>query len=224
MKNSLVVGLLAAVLASSLLAAAPARGQVISTTVGIQPKCPYGLGACWPEAYDGLRMMEGVQSIDSRPSLETWTGTIRTKDGTLPDPKAWSRGFMPSSAAPSAFEAWRLPSRVTSSTTRDISPSSSPARGPCSDSSPWGRRSSGTRRRSVSRRRPTRSGPRFGGWRIAPRRRHPAGPPESGLSAPWRGLRQVGRRSCRSVTSPGTEPLPVRPRGAKPRPLGPRET
>ncbi len=93
MKHSLVVGLLAAFLASSLLAAVPARGQVISTTVGVQPKCPYGLGACWPEAYDGLRLMDGVKSVDTRPSLETWTGTIRTKDGALPDPEAWSREF-----------------------------------------------------------------------------------------------------------------------------------
>ena len=93
MKSSPVVGLLAGFLASSLLAAVPARGQVISATVGVQPKCPYGLGACWPEAYDGLRLMDGVQSVDTRPSLETWTGTIRTKDGALPDPAAWSRRF-----------------------------------------------------------------------------------------------------------------------------------
>jgi hypothetical protein len=37
--------------------------------------------------------MDGVKSVDTRPSLETWTGTIRTKEGALPDPAAWSRGF-----------------------------------------------------------------------------------------------------------------------------------
>jgi hypothetical protein len=38
-------------------------------------------------------MMDGVKSVDTQPSLKTCTGTIRTKDGALPDPEAWSRGF-----------------------------------------------------------------------------------------------------------------------------------
>jgi galactose oxidase len=88
-----LVGLRVAVFASTLFAASSAWGQVISVTVGIQPRCPYGLGACWPEAYDGLRLIDGVKSVDTRPSLETWTGTIRTKDDALPDPAAWSRAF-----------------------------------------------------------------------------------------------------------------------------------
>jgi len=32
--------------------------------------------------------MDGVQSVDTQPVLETWTGTIRTKDGALPHPAA----------------------------------------------------------------------------------------------------------------------------------------
>ena len=194
MKNSIVVGLLAAFLASSLLAAVPARGQVISATVGVQPKCPYGLGACWPEAYDGLRLMDGVQSVDTRPSLETWTGTIRTKDGTVPDPAAWSREFKDIVGGTFGFRGVEV--TVEGDLIEDEGaprPQGPRITRPCSDSRPWAGRSSGTRNGSASRRRPTRSGPRIGGWRIAPRRRRPAGPPESGLSAPWMGLRQVER-------------------------------
>lgn len=34
-----------------------------------------------------------MQSVGTKPSLETWTGTIRTKNGELPDLKAWTLGF-----------------------------------------------------------------------------------------------------------------------------------
>ncbi len=93
MKSSLVVGLMAALLGPSLFAPAAVQGQVISATVGVQPKCPYGLSVCWPEAHDGLSLMNGVQFVDRQPSLETWTGTVRTRDGGLPNPAAWSREF-----------------------------------------------------------------------------------------------------------------------------------
>ena len=223
MNKSLVVGLLAAFLASSLLAAVPVRGQVISTTVGIQPKCPYGLGACWPEAYDGLRLMAGVKSVNTRPSLETWTGTIRTKEGALPDPEAWSPSSSPSSAAPSAFGAWRSPSRATSSTTRDISPSSSPAPGPCSDS-PLGRKVQWDPDKKCEQAATVAEKNAYQRLADRARRRQRAGPAESGLSAPWRGLHQIGRRSFQSATSPGAKTVPVRPGGLMSLPRRPRAT
>jgi hypothetical protein len=93
MRKSIVAGLVAVSLVPPLLAPGRARGQVITVSVGVQPKCPYGLSVCWPEAHEGLVLMKGVESVDREPSLETWTGTLRTKDGIVPDPAAWSREF-----------------------------------------------------------------------------------------------------------------------------------
>ena len=221
MKNSLVGGLLAAFLASSLLAPAPALGQVIFVSVGVQPKCPYGLSVCWPEAYEGLTMMDRVQSVDTQPSLETWTGTIRTKDGTVPDPAAWSREFKDIVGGTFGFRGVEVTVEGDLIEDEGQLALKVPGSGPLLRLAPRpeGPVGPGEEVRAGGDRRGEGRVSAAGGSRQGGVTRPVS--PNPGYRPP-RGLRQVGRRSCRSATSPGAETVSVRPRGLTSLPRGPR--
>jgi len=65
-----------------------------SVSVGITPVCPYGLGACWAGAYDGLMRMSDVDVVCPVAHAEDSTAHVYlTDDNILPDIDKWRREF-----------------------------------------------------------------------------------------------------------------------------------
>jgi galactose oxidase len=78
---------------AACLAAVPlaARAEVRSVTLGISMNCPYGLGGWWVAVREGLQRLEGVEEIAETPDVRSWTCSLRTREGRLPDPALVSR-------------------------------------------------------------------------------------------------------------------------------------
>jgi galactose oxidase len=72
-------------------ASARAQGSVV--IVGVTPTCPYGLGACWGGAREGLGRLEGVASVAQDPDTVNCTAQVRLKHNGLPDLDRWPEQF-----------------------------------------------------------------------------------------------------------------------------------
>ena len=70
-----------------LLAAAPARSQIRSYTVGLDVNCPYGLTECWALIREGLENIDTVAAISPRADAVRGTCEMRTKTPALVNPQ-----------------------------------------------------------------------------------------------------------------------------------------
>jgi galactose oxidase len=71
----------------------PALGQVHEVVVGVTPRCPYGIKACWAGAYHALGRIDGVESVSTTPDAYNCTASLRLKPQALPDPERWAAKF-----------------------------------------------------------------------------------------------------------------------------------
>ena len=71
----------------------PADAQVLEVVVGVTPNCPYGLEACWGVAREGLRHLDGVESIVDTPDVYNCTARVNLKETGLPKLEKWPRQF-----------------------------------------------------------------------------------------------------------------------------------
>jgi galactose oxidase len=58
-------------------------------TVGLTSKCPYGIGACWGGAYEGLQNLVDVAAVRPIPNAEDSTAEVYLHGDTLPDLDSW---------------------------------------------------------------------------------------------------------------------------------------
>jgi galactose oxidase len=61
--------------------------------VGLLGTCPYGIGACWGGAHEGLSRLEGVEAVDPVPDAERSTATVFVRGTTLPSLERWREQF-----------------------------------------------------------------------------------------------------------------------------------
>jgi galactose oxidase len=61
--------------------------------VGLIGTCPYGIGACWGGAHEGLSRLEGVEAVDPVPDAERSTATVFVEGATLPSLERWRKQF-----------------------------------------------------------------------------------------------------------------------------------
>ncbi|KAK1757023.1 hypothetical protein QBC47DRAFT_359500 [Echria macrotheca] len=62
--------------------------------VGVTPVCPYGLGACWGGAFDGLRRIKDVNIVAPKPSQTNALAYVYPTDPKLiPDIDVWRKEF-----------------------------------------------------------------------------------------------------------------------------------
>src|SRR5688572_15779537 len=64
----------------------------LDIVVGITPKCPYGMKACWPNARETLRQLEMVERIEDV-DYYNCTARLRIKNGSLPEIKKLAEKF-----------------------------------------------------------------------------------------------------------------------------------
>jgi hypothetical protein len=67
------------------------RSQSTGTrvTVGLTARCPYGLGACWSNAYEALKKLEGVAAVRTIANAEDSTADVFLEGQELPDLDSW---------------------------------------------------------------------------------------------------------------------------------------
>lgn len=62
--------------------------------VGLTPSCPYGLGTCWPGAFDALKHLEDVGWVRPVADSAKWTGEVYLrKHNGIPNLKLWRAQF-----------------------------------------------------------------------------------------------------------------------------------
>ncbi|KAK4455338.1 hypothetical protein QBC34DRAFT_481436 [Podospora aff. communis PSN243] len=72
---------------SSKLIASQSRPPI---TVGLTPACPYGLGPCWGGAYDALRNISDIETVNPVPDQADSVAFVYPKDkNCLPDIDIW---------------------------------------------------------------------------------------------------------------------------------------
>ncbi len=83
--SALQVTLAAVVLA---MTARPLDAEVRTLRFGIGLNCPYGLGECWPQVFDGLQGLPGAELIAEEANDVNETCVVRPIGGRMLDPKA----------------------------------------------------------------------------------------------------------------------------------------
>jgi len=61
--------------------------------VGITPRCPYGLSACWGGAREALGLLEGVGSVARTPYRDDCTAQVSISENRLPELDKWRGQF-----------------------------------------------------------------------------------------------------------------------------------
>jgi hypothetical protein len=61
--------------------------------IGVTPICPYGIGACWGGAFDGLQQLSGIKDVRPLPDGMDSTAFVYLKDDILPDIDLWRDEF-----------------------------------------------------------------------------------------------------------------------------------
>jgi hypothetical protein len=61
--------------------------------VGLLGNCPYGIGACWGGAHEGLASLQGVQAVDPIADAENSTARVFLSDDDLPALDQWELDF-----------------------------------------------------------------------------------------------------------------------------------
>ncbi len=70
-----------------LIAAAPARAQIRSYTVGLDVNCPYGLTECWALMRESLEAIDTVAAVSPRPDAVRGTFEMQAKSPELVNPQ-----------------------------------------------------------------------------------------------------------------------------------------
>jgi galactose oxidase len=64
-----------------------------AVVVGLLGNCPYGIGACWGGAHEGLASLQGVQAVDPIADAENSTARVFLSDDDLPALDQWELDF-----------------------------------------------------------------------------------------------------------------------------------
>ena len=76
------------------LATEAAAGQTgTKVVVGVTGLCPYGIGACWGGAHEGLRQLDRVAHVVPVPDAEHSTATVYLVDQGVPQLARWREQF-----------------------------------------------------------------------------------------------------------------------------------
>jgi galactose oxidase len=70
-----------------------AQAGVLEVHVGVTPKCPYGMVACYPSASAALRQLEGIETVSPNPDSYNCMAQVWLTDGGLPNVKQWQEHF-----------------------------------------------------------------------------------------------------------------------------------
>lgn len=80
-------------LATLFAVVSPTSAGIFEVTVGVTPSCPEGFMGCWGESTQGLRALDGVQSVAANPDLYNATASVHLKTERLPDVAKWREQF-----------------------------------------------------------------------------------------------------------------------------------
>jgi galactose oxidase len=59
--------------------------------IGITPVCPYGLGACWAGAFEGLQHVTDIDVVRPLPDHDNSVAFVYLKEDILPDLDVWRK-------------------------------------------------------------------------------------------------------------------------------------
>jgi galactose oxidase len=68
-----------------------AKADKPAVKIGITPVCPYGLGACWAGAFEGLQHVTDIDVVRPLPDHDNSVAFVYLKDDILPDLDVWRK-------------------------------------------------------------------------------------------------------------------------------------
>jgi galactose oxidase len=68
-----------------------AKADKPAVKIGITPVCPYGLGACWAGAFEGLQHVKDIDVVRPLPDHDNSVAFVYLKDDILPDLDVWRK-------------------------------------------------------------------------------------------------------------------------------------